>query len=151
MKKYQKSIRELEESQKQKERALSMVQLTKAGHVYIISNIGSFGEGDYKIGMTRRLEPNDRVKELSGASVPFEYDIHGMIYTEDAPALERLLHKNLNSKRVNLQNERKEFFYTSLDEIETIALKNEYKVEFTKIAEAREYRETIAKRKEAEN
>lgn len=61
-----------------------MAQQTKSGHVYIISNIGSFGENVYKIGMTRRLEPTDRVRELGDASVPFPFDIHAMIYSEDA-------------------------------------------------------------------
>ena len=76
------------EAQEKKERALSMAQQTKRGHVYVISNIGSFGENVYKIGMTRRLEPTDRVKELGDASVPFQFDIHAMIYSDEAPTLE---------------------------------------------------------------
>ena len=81
------------EAQVNKERALSRAQMTRSGHVYIISNIGSFGENVYKIGMTRRLEPADRVRELGDASVPFRFDIHAMIYSEDAPSLENHLHR----------------------------------------------------------
>lgn len=138
--------KELMEAKEAKERAISRAQLTKSGHVYIISNLGSFGEDVYKIGMTRRLEPMDRVKELGDASVPFQFDVHAMIYSENAPELENMLHKEFNSKRVNMINTRKEYFKVSLDEIESKlrTLYNE-ELEFTKIAEAREYRETKAK------
>ena len=85
----------LAEAQASSERAKSMAQLTKAGHVYILSNIGSFGEGIFKVGMTRRLEPQDRVKELGDASVPFPFDVHAMISCENAPGLENALHKEL--------------------------------------------------------
>lgn len=91
---------ELKEAHERKERALSMAQQTKRGHVYIISNIGSFGEHVYKIGMKRRLEPLDRVKELGDASVPFQFDIHAMIFSEDAPNLENELHKAFSNKKV---------------------------------------------------
>ena len=144
-------IQELEQrlkvAEENKERALSMAQQTKAGHVYIISNIGSFGEDVYKIGMTRRLEPLDRVKELGDASVPFEFDVHGMIYSENAPELETFLHKAFDSKRVNLVNAKKEFFNVTLGEIEqVISDRNVEVVELTKLAEAREYRESVALR-----
>ena len=132
----------------QKERAISQAQLTKSGHVYIISNIGSFGENVYKIGMTRRLEPMDRVRELGDASVPFDFDVHGMIYSDNAPALENTLHRHLESKRLNLVNNRAEFFVTSIDEIEQIIKEFNLTVKLTKLAEAQEYRESISIREE---
>lgn len=128
-----------------KERAVSQAQLTKSGHVYVISNIGSFGEHVYKIGMTRRLEPMDRVKELGDASVPFDFDVHAIIYCDDAPALENVLHRALHPHRVNKVNEKKEFFRIDLTTIEKIAHQNNCQVEFTKLAEAREYRETLSR------
>ena len=85
-------------------RTLSMAQQTKAGHIYVISNLGSFGENVYKVGMTRRLEPMDRVKELGDASVPFPFDVHMMITCQDAPNLENALHKSLHHRRVNRAN-----------------------------------------------
>ncbi len=106
-----------------KERALSMAQQTKAGHVYVISNIGSFGDNVFKIGMTRRLEPMDRVKELGDASVPFEFDVHAMIYSDNAPELENIMHKEFDSRRVKLINSRKEFIKVKLQEIEKNAKK----------------------------
>lgn len=139
---------QLEEAKKMKERALSMAQQTKAGHVYVISNIGSFGDNVFKIGMTRRLEPMDRVKELGDASVPFEFDVHAMIYSDNAPELENIIHKEFDSRRVNLVNSRKEFFQVELEEIEEIAKKRNLDVEFTKIAEAREFRESKILREE---
>ena len=135
---------QLEEAQRMKERALSMAQQTKAGHVYVISNIGSFGDNVFKIGMTRRLEPMDRVKELGDASVPFEFDVHAMIYSDNAPELENIMHKEFDSRRVNLVNSRKEFFKVELQEIENIAKKRNLGIEFTKVAEAREFRESIS-------
>lgn len=134
----------LKEAKENKQRALSRAQMTKSGHVYIISNIGSFGENVYKIGMTRRLEPTDRVRELGDASVPFAFDIHAMIYSENAPELENELHKNFDGKRLNLVNQRKEFFRVSLDEIVNYVSKGNDEVEFTKLAEAREYRESMS-------
>lgn len=107
----------IQEVHQQYERAKSMAQLTRQGHVYIISNIGSFGEDVYKIGMTRRLEPMERVKELSGASVPFDFDVHAMISCDDAPALEKTLHDQLESYRINRINLRKEFFRVDLSKI----------------------------------
>jgi hypothetical protein len=110
--------KKLELAQSEKERALSMAQLTRSGYVYVISNKGSFGEDIYKIGMTRRLEPMDRVKELSNASVPFSFDVHALIPSDDAPSLERKLHDRFSSKRVNKVNKRREYFNTSIDDIE---------------------------------
>ena len=107
-------LREAEENEK---RAKSMAEQTRRGYVYIISNIGSFGDDIYKIGLTRRLEPMDRVKELGDASVPFSFDVHAMIYSEDAPALETQLHKEFTHYRVNQVNHRKEFFNVSLLDI----------------------------------
>lgn len=148
----QQRIAEIEE----KKRAISQAMLTKTGHVYIISNVGSFGENIYKIGMTRRLEPMDRVKELGDASVPFPFDVHAMIRTSDAPSLENALHKHFERRRLNLENERKEFFRVSIDEIrcELDQLKNELginsELRLTLLAEAKEYRMSEAKRKHLE-
>ena len=132
------------ETAKQKERAVSQAQLTKCGHIYIISNIGSFGEHVYKVGMTRRLEPMERVKELGDASVPFEFDVHGFIYSENAPDLEKKLHRLLDEHRLNKVNERREFFKVELDKIENILKQEKVKYELTKLAEAKEYRESMA-------
>ena len=142
--KIEKLEQDLKVSQEKKERAMSMAQQTKRGHIYIISNIGSFGENIYKIGMTRRLEPTDRVRELGDASVPFKFDLHAMIYSEDAPKLEKELHKVFDNQKVNMLNYRKEFFRVSLNEIEEQIKKNGIDVEFIKFAEAIEYRETLA-------
>lgn len=134
----------LKEAREAKERAISRAQQTKSGHVYIISNLGSFGENVCKIGMTRRLEPLDRVKELGDASVPFGFDIHAMIYSENAPELENKLHYIFNDRRLNLVNKRKEFFYVTLDEINKAVTENKGEIEFTMLAEAKEYRESLA-------
>lgn len=133
----------LKEAHEERQRATSMAQITKAGHVYIISNIGSFGENVYKIGMTRRKEPLDRVKELGDASVPFQFDVHAMVYAENAPELENSLHKYFESRRVNKVNLRKEFFEVSLDEIEKACTELGKKIKVTKAADAHEYRETL--------
>lgn len=133
----------LKEAQEVKERAISRAQETKSGHVYIISNLGSFGENVYKIGMTRRLEPLDRIKELGDASVPFTFDLHAMIFSENAPELENLLHKEFDDRRINKVNYRKEYFKASLDEIEQVINdKYEKEVDFIKTAEAQQFRET---------
>lgn len=116
----------------------------RAGYVYIISNIGSFGENIYKIGMTRRLEPMDRVDELGDASVPFNFDVHAMIFSDDAPALESALHKAFDNRKVNMVNTRREFFNVTLEEIEAEVKKNFDKtVEFTRLAPAEQYRESL--------
>lgn len=140
--------KELQDAHDKNERALSMAQQTKSGHVYIISNVGSFGNNVYKIGMTRRLEPLDRVKELGDASVPFIFDVHAMIYSDNAPELESTLHKTFNQKRVNLVNTRKEFFDVTLDEIEKEVKKISPNAEFIKTIEAREYKETLSVREQ---
>ena len=121
-----------------------MAEFTKAGHVYIISNVGSFGENIFKIGMTRRLEPMDRVRELGDASVPFAFDVHGMIYSENAPALENLLHRKFNDLRVNKVNSRKEFFRVKLSDIEKFAQEENLELHLTMKAMAQEYRESLA-------
>ena len=130
---------EIEDVHKQYERAKSMAQMTKQGHVYVISNIGSFGENVYKIGMTRRLEPLDRVSELSGASVPFEFDVHAMISCDDAPALEYALHNKLSSERMNKVNLRKEFFKTDLSKIIQCVEEHHGKVEYVADPAALQY------------
>lgn len=135
---------ELIEAQNKKERALSMAQQTRRGHIYIISNVGAFGDSIYKIGMTRRLEPLDRVKELGDASVPFSFDVHAMIYSEDAPRLESELHNAFSDKRVNLLNQRKEFFRISFDEIRQKVIEVGVEADFTILPEAREYYETLS-------
>lgn len=134
---------ELAEAKEKSERAKSLAEQTKRGHVYIISNIGSFGEDIYKIGMTRRLDPMDRVKELGDASVPFSFDVHAMIYSEDAPRLENELHKKFHNNRVNAINLKKEFFHVSLEKIkeETEKLTNNT-AEFTMTILADEYYQT---------
>ena len=113
----------------------------KAGYVYIISNIGAFGENVYKIGMTRRLDPQDRVDELGDASVPFNFDVHAMIFSDDAPALEAALHKAFEDKKLNMVNTRREFFNVTLDEIKEVVKKNFDKtVEFIDVPDAEQYR-----------
>lgn len=127
--------------------AKSLAEFTKRGHVYVISNIGSFGEDVLKIGMTRRLYPKDRVDELGNASVPFPFDIHAMVKSEDAPKLEGDFHTEFNERRVNKENVRKEFFKVSLDEVRQFLVKEGIDPEaakFTMRAEAAQYRKTIA-------
>jgi|GEM_PF-1154816 len=135
---------ELTEAHEKNQRAISMAQQTKRGHVYVISNIGSFGEGVFKVGLTRRLEPLDRVKELGDASVPFPFDVHAMIYSEDSPALEAEIHRVLADQQVNKVNPRKEFFRTSLQQIREIIEEKELEVHWTMHAEAMQFRESRA-------
>jgi hypothetical protein len=136
-----KSLEEnLQKAQEQKARAISRAQQTKSGHVYIISNIGSFGENVYKFGMTRRLDPQDRIDELGNASVPFDFDVHGIIYSENAPELENKLHKRINDRRINLVQMRREFFTVTMDEIEEIVKEFNLDIQLTKVAEAKEFR-----------
>ncbi|UEM03358.1 DUF4041 domain-containing protein [Skermanella rosea] len=147
--KYEMQLREMEqrltEAEVKNQRALSMAQQTRAGHVYVISNVGSFGEDIFKIGMTRRLEPFDRVRELGDASVPFEFDVHAMIFSENAPALERDLQKRFFLQQVNKVNLRKEFFRVSLDDLrKVVEEQNVGTIHWTLAAEARHYRETLA-------
>lgn len=141
-------IKELEEKLSkltdEKENVLDRERNTRAGFVYIISNIGSFGEDIYKIGMTRRLIPMDRIKELSSASVPFPFDVHAIIFSEDAPALESTLHNKFKDFQVNKVNDKKEFFKVDLNEIKNVVLSEHNKtVKFTMFAEAEEYRKTL--------
>lgn len=137
---------QLLQAQQQKERAVSRAQLTKSGNVYVISNVGSFGERVFKIGMTRRLEPLERVYELGDASVPFPFDVHAMIFSDNAPELERKLHVRFNNARKNWVNPRKEFFEADLDDIETFLQTTGLKADFIRLAEAKEYRETLSLR-----
>lgn len=141
----------LAEAEAKNQRALSMAQQTRSGHVYIISNIGSFGENVFKIGMTRRLEPLDRVKELGDASVPFPFDVHAMIYSEDAPSLETALHRFFVQNQVNKVNPRKEFFRIPLSEIKKEIDNRGLDVKWTISAAALEYKETLAIEKSMAN
>lgn len=135
---------QLSEAEAKEERMKSMAEQTRKGHVYVISNIGSFGEDVYKIGLTRRLEPMDRVKELGDASVPFPFDIHAMIYADDAPALETALHREFHTHRVNAVNLRKEFFNVDLDDIkEAVERIAGVEAEFKMTALAEDYYESL--------
>ena len=119
-------------------------QNAKAGYVYIISNLGAFGENVYKIGMTRRLEPLDRIDELGDASVPFAFDVHALVFSENAPALEAKLHEHFRKGRINKLNNRKEFFRADIHEIEQVIRKNYDKVvDVVKEAAAEQYRESL--------
>ena len=120
---------------------------TRSGYVYINSNIGSFGEDIVKIGLTRRLDPDDRVRELGDASVPFSFDTHAMIYSDDAPTLESALHAEFHDRRVNAANLRKEFFRVGIDEVENAVKRLEPEASFFKDREAQDYNETIARRR----
>jgi hypothetical protein len=133
-----------DEAEARNQRALSMAQQTRRGHVYIISNLGSFGEHVYKVGLTRRLEPMDRIKELGDASVPFEFDVHAMIFSDDAPSLEKELHRHFEDSRLNKVNMRKEFFRAPLAEIRNEIEQKGVDVHWTMMAEAREYHESLA-------
>jgi hypothetical protein len=134
----------LRQAEEKNQRALSMAQQTKAGHVYIISNIGSFGEHVYKVGLTRRLEPLDRVRELGDASVPFSFDVHAMIWSENAPDLERTLHRKFFDAQVNKVNPRKEFFRVGLADLRSTVEEMGLNVSWTMTAAAAQYRESLA-------
>lgn len=152
-------ISDLEEKKKEIESQLEDVEKAiqnidyreankRAGYVYVISNIGSFGENVYKIGMTRRLDPMERVSELSDASVPFNFDIHAMIFSDDAPALETALHHAFEDKKVNMVNQRREFFRVTLDEIKEVVRQNYDKTaEFYDVPDAEQYRISETMRK----
>ncbi|CAM3309179.1 DUF4041 domain-containing protein [Kibdelosporangium persicum] len=122
----------------------------RAGYVYVISNIGAFGPDVVKIGMTRRLEPMDRVRELGDASVPFRFDVHALFFSEDAVALETALHQKLAHKRVNLVNQRREFFYATPAEVKEllVGLGDDHVLEYTDTAEAIEWRASQPGRRE---
>lgn len=138
---YQAKLVEAEEKNK---RALSMAQQTRRGHVYVISNVGSFGENVIKVGMTRRLEPQDRIDELGDASVPFDFDVHAMIFSEDAPKLEKELHAKFALTQLNKVNPRKEFFKLEMQTIRTAIESMGVQTQWTMAAEAKEYRESLA-------
>lgn len=140
----------LKEAQEKNQRAISMAQQTRAGHVYVISNIGAFGEGVFKIGMTRRLEPLDRVRELGDASVPFEFDVHALISSSDAPSLENKLHIAFEKYRMNLVNNKREFFRVPLDLIEQEVKKESPNSDFVRTALAEQYRKSEAIRRQRE-
>jgi hypothetical protein len=148
--KYEERLKEMEQKLKEagdkKDRAKSMAEQTKKGYVYIISNIGSFGDDVYKIGLTRRYDPQDRIKELGDSSVPFGYDVHAMILADDAPALEHQLHRHFLMRQINKVNPRKEFFKVKLSEVkeEIEKLNITTGVKWTMTSEASEYRQTLA-------
>lgn len=133
---------QMQEVQKRKADIVNL-QHGKAGHVYIISNLGSFGDDVFKIGMTRRLEPMDRVKELGNASVPFEFDVHSFIYSQDAVGLENSLHKKFNQQRVNKVNLRKEFFRVPIDQLEQAVMEYDPTAEFRRTMVAEQYYQSI--------
>ncbi|MCC5450722.1 DUF4041 domain-containing protein [Rheinheimera sp. UJ51] len=152
---YEQKLSELQgkltEAEARNQRALSMAQQTRTGHVYVISNVGSFGENIYKVGMTRRLEPLDRVRELGDASVPFPFDVHAMIWSEDAPALERDLHRYFLRAQMNKINPRKEFFKIDISKIKTHVEERGHKCSWTLTAAATQYRETLEIEKKIES
>lgn len=125
-----------------KKESIVQLQNGKAGNVYVISNLGSFGDSVFKIGMTRRLDPLDRINELGSASVPFKFDVHSFIFSEDAVGLEAKLHQILNDKRVNKVNLRKEFFYSSVDELEQLVQQIDPTAEFNKTMIAEEFKQS---------
>jgi len=133
----------LAEAEENSKRAISRAQMTKAGYIYVISNIGSFGENTFKIGMTRRLEPTDRVRELGDASVPFPFDVHMMISCDDAPSLENSLHRLLHKHRLNKIKPRKEFYKTDIETIRKIVLEHHGEVEYVADPEALEYHQSL--------
>jgi hypothetical protein len=145
--KVQELEQQLAEAHSAKDRAIAMAQLTKAGHVYVISNIGAFGETVFKIGMTRRLDPEDRIEELGDASVPFPFDIHGMIKSQDAPGLEAAIHSKLEAYRLNLVNFRKEFFRAPFALVQSVVKNLGAEVQLTEAAEAVQFRQSESLRK----
>jgi hypothetical protein len=145
---YESKIKELNDrlivAEEKNRRALSMAQQTKRGHIYIISNVGSFGDNVYKVGMTRRLDPYERVKELGDASVPFEFDVHAVIFSEDAPKFEKEMHKAFAMAQVNKVNPRKEFFKMDLKGIRQKIEEMNIDATWTMTAAAVEYKETLS-------
>lgn len=140
------------ETDKQIEAVANREANIRTGFVYVISNVGSLGPDMIKIGLTRRLDPIDRVKELSDASVPFPFDIHALIFSHDAVSLEREIHERLEPFRVNLVNSRREYFYSSPEKVRGIIeeLGTEYLLEFQSEVEAYEWRESGASKRRAE-
>jgi hypothetical protein len=133
----------LAEAQERAQRAISMAQQTKAGNVYVISNIGVFGKGVFKVGMTRRLEPLDRIRELGDASVPFPFDIHMMVSCDDAPSLENAIHRALHKSRINRVNPRKEFFRAEFETILQVVRQHRGDVQYTADPEALEFNQSL--------
>ena len=143
----QKRLEELQEqlaSVETKKAEIARLQHGRAGHVYIISNIGAFGDNTFKIGMTRRFEPQERIDELGSASVPFPFDVHSLIFSDDAVGLEKSLHHMLHAKRVNRVNLRKEFFNTTIDELEELVYSLQPTSEFTKTMIAEQYNQSLS-------
>ena len=134
-----------------KKEEIATLQNGKAGNVYIISNLGSFGDDVFKIGMTRRLDPQERVNELGSASVPFKFDVHSFIFSEDAVSLENKLHTMLNDRRLNKVNLRKEFFKISIDELETLVADIEPTAEFNKTMLAEEFNQSLSSKENYSN
>jgi len=140
-------MEKLSNAEARNRKAESMTLQSKQGYVYVVSNIGSFGENVLKIGMTRRLEPTEKIKELGGASVPFGFDVHAIIFSEDAPELERYLHNVFDSKRINKVNRRAEFFGVTLGEVRAEIESLDIGCKWTMKAEAHEYRESVQLKK----
>lgn len=134
-----------------KKEEITKLQHGQAGYIYILSNLGSYGENTFKIGMTRRINPHDRVDELSDASVLFRFDVHSFIFSNSAPDLEYKLHKQLNNKRVNKVNLRKEFFNTTIDELEDLVYSLEPSAEFNRTMMAEQYFQSMAVEEVPEN
>lgn len=127
-----------------KKEDISKLQNGKAGNVYIISNLGSFGNDVFKIGMTRRLDPQDRINELGSASVPFKFDVHSFIFSDDAVSLEKELHEHLNNKRLNKVNMRKEFFKVTIEELEDLVMSIDPTAEFNRTMIAEEFYQSLS-------
>lgn len=134
---------QLDDVEKKKDQ-ISHLQNGKAGYIYIISNLGSFGEKTFKVGMTRRINPQDRVDELGDASVPFAFDVHSFIFSENAPDLEYKLHKQLHKSRINKVNLRKEFFNTTITELEELVYSLEPTAEFNRTMLAEQYNQSMS-------
>lgn len=134
---------QLEQVEKKKDEIIDL-QNGKAGYIYIISNLGAFGENIFKIGMTRRIVPQERIDELGDASVPFNFDIHSLIFSNNAPELERNLHQRLRDQRVNKVNLRKEFFNTTIDELEELVYSLEPSAEFNRTMLAEQYYQSMS-------
>jgi hypothetical protein len=128
----------------EKKEEITKLQNGKAGNVYIISNLGSFGEHVFKIGMTRRLDPQERIDELGSASVPFKFDVHSFIFSEDAVGLEGELHQRLHARRLNKVNLRKEFFDVSIEELELLVGQINPTAEFNRTMLADDYKQSLS-------
>lgn len=134
---------QLDDVEKKKDKIINL-QNGKAGYIYVISNLGSFGENIFKVGMTRRLSPHERIDELGDASVPFRYDVHSLIFSDNAPELEYKLHRQLHNQRINKINLRKEFFRTNIDELEKLVYSIEPSAEFNRTILAEQYYQSMA-------